>query len=123
MKFWELTSGFRSEKDNLKKVFERDSWSKYRNQYDNLDNLVKNQDRTILDEVIPFDLAKEVCELSKMKFYLFYKEHPIRLSTWVSETDKEYEEVTSLDILLRFGGEFIEETIEYGSSYVIPKKL
>lgn len=123
MKFWELISVFRSEEDNLIKVFERDNWSKYRNQYNNFDNLVINQDRTILDEVIPFDLAKEVCEISKMKFYLFYKENPNRLRTWVRETDEEYEVVTPLDILLRFGGKFIEETLEYGSSYVIPKVL
>ena len=123
MKFWELISGFRSEEDNLIKVFERDNWSKYRNQYDNFDNLVINQDRTVLDEVIPFDLAKEVCEISKMKFYLFYKENPNRLRTWVRETDEEYEVVTPFDILLRFGGKFIEETLEYGSSYVIPKVL
>ncbi|MDR7211682.1 hypothetical protein [Flavobacterium piscis] len=112
MKFWELTSAFRSETDNLKTVLEKPIWTKYKTYFDNFDSLVKRQDRKILDEEIPFDLAYEVCQLSKIKFWLYYKRHPHLLTTWKQGIDEPFEEVSALDILTRFGGSFIEETLE-----------
>lgn len=123
MKFWELTSAFRSETDNLKSVLSKDSWVKFKSQYDNLNEIIQKQDRQILDESIPFQLAKEVCELSKLKFYLYYKNIPYRLTNWKQGTDEPFEEVSALDILLRFGGTYIEETLERSISEVSPRQL
>jgi hypothetical protein len=123
MKFWELTSAFRSETDNLKSVLLKDSWIKFKSQYDNLNEIILRQDRQILDEEIPFQLAKEVCELSKLKFYLYYKDTPHRLASYQQGGDTPFEEISPLDILLRFGGSYIEETMERSMSDVMPRKL
>jgi hypothetical protein len=123
MKFWELTSAFRSETDNLESVLAKDSWTKFKSQYDNLKEIVQRQDRQILDEEIPFQLAKEVCELSKLKFYLYYKDTPHRLASYQQGNDTPFEEISPLDILIRFGGSYIEETMERTMSDVIPRKL
>jgi hypothetical protein len=123
MKFWELTSAFRSETDNLKSVLENYRWKKYQNYYENLNSIVAKQDRNVLDEEVPFHLAKEVCELSKLKFYLYYKDNPHCLSSYQQDTDQPFEELSSLDILIRFGGSFIEETLEKSTSEVTPRKI
>lgn len=123
MKFWELTSAFRSEADNLNLVLSRPQWAKYKASYSNLANIVRRQDRAILDEEIPFQLAKEVCELSKQKFYLYYKDTPHCLASYQYGDKESFEEVSPLEILLRFGGSYIEETIERTMADVIPKKL
>lgn len=123
MKFWELVSAFRSETQNLKKVFGKDCWKKYKIQYENLEIILDNQDRKILDEEVPFQLVKEVCELSKLEFYLYYNNIPHRLTTWKQDTDKEFEVIDASDILIRFGGHFIEETLEKSISEVKPKEI
>lgn len=123
MKFRELTSAFRTEKENLKTVFAKDCWKKYGIAYDNLDTIIATQDRKILDEIIPFQLAKEVCALSKLKFYLYFQEMPHRLSTLEQGTPEEYEVLNALEVLLRFGGHFIEDALEYGMTYVTPKEI
>jgi hypothetical protein len=118
MKFWELTSAFRTETENLKIVFSKDKWLKYKTQFDNINDILQRQDRQILDEDIPFQLAREVCELSRLKFYLNYTDRPLRLTSWKPNINKPIEEVSSLDILLRFGGFYIEETLERSYSEV-----
>lgn len=123
MKFWELTSAFRSETENLKTVLEKPVWTKYKSYFDNLDSLVKKQDREILDEEIPFDLAYEVCQLSKIKFWLYYKRQPHLLTSSKQGTDEPFEEVSALDILTRFGGSYIEETLERSIADVTPRQL
>lgn len=123
MKFWELTSAFRSETENLKSVFKNDRWKKYRLYYNNLNSIIAKQDKKILDEEIPFQLAKEVCELSKLEFYLYYKGMPHRLVTRKHNTDEDFEKVSAFEILVRFGGFYIEETLEKGSSEVMPKEI
>lgn len=123
MKFWELTSAFRSETDNLKSVLKNDRWKKYHNYYENINSIITKQDRNILDEEIPFHLAKEVCELSNLKFYLYYKDKPHCLSSYKQDTDQPFEELSPFDILVRFGGSFIEETLEKSTSEVTPRKI
>lgn len=123
MKFWELTSAFRSETDNLESVLKNDRWKKYHSYYENLHSIIIKQDRSILDEEIPFHLAKEVCELSNLKFYLYYKNKPHCLSSYKQDTDQPFEVLSPFDILVRFGGSFIEETLEKSTSEVTPRKI
>ena len=123
MKFWELISAFRSETENLKTVFSKDIWKKYKLQFDNFQTLVANQDRLILDEEIPFELAKEVCDLSKLKFYLYYREKPQILSSWKQGNNEDFELIDASDILVRFGGHIIEETMERSYTEINPRQI
>jgi hypothetical protein len=123
MKFWELTSAFRSETNSLVYILSKPEWEKYKTYYDNIENIVQQQDRSILDEEIPFHLAKEVCEISQQKFFLYYKRKPHLLISYEITLNEPFEEVSAFDILLRFGGSFIEETNERTESDVTPRKL
>jgi hypothetical protein len=123
MKFWELISAFRSETNNVKTVLENPIWRKYKAYFDNLDLVVKKQDRKILDEELPFELAYEVCQLSKLRFWLYYKRQPHLLTSWKQGIDEPFEEISAVDILVRFGGSFIEETLERSVSDVMPRQL
>jgi hypothetical protein len=123
MKFWELTSAFRSETANLELVLQDPKWIIYKSYYDNLKSLVQQQDRAILDSEIPFDLAYEVSAKSNLKFWLYYKKTPHFLTSWKQGTDEPFEEISASDILIRFGGSVIEETLERSVSEVTPRKL
>ncbi|WP_118974208.1 hypothetical protein [Taibaiella koreensis] len=120
MKFWELIAAFRNETDNLKSVLQQQRWRKYQICYCNLEAIQAMQDKRILDEDIPFQLAKEVCELSELTFFLYYREEPHRLSKNKLDTDQPFEQLSPYDILVRFGGAFIARTIENGVSEVMP---
>lgn len=122
MKFWELISVFRSEKKLLDSVLKKPEWKEFREDFLGINEIINSQNRKTLDKKVPFQLAKEVCEKSKLKFYLYYESNPQMLTTWQKGTDEKFEIVSPLDILLRFGGEFIEETLEKSISEVIPKK-
>ena len=121
MKFWELISAFRSEKENLISVLNKSKWRKFRVNFENIDQIIINQNREILNEEIPFDLAKEACEKSKLKFYLYHENNRQVLRSNQLSTKGKFEEITPLEILLRFGGKFLEETLEKGSSFVQDK--
>lgn len=123
MKFGELIAAFGTETGILKHVFGKDCWKKYGMYYENLETIVANQDRKIVDEEVPFQLVKEVCELSKLEFYLYYKEIPHRLTATKLETTEEYEVVNASEILVRFGGHFIREALERNGVEVRPKPI
>jgi len=123
MKFWELTSAFRSETENLELVLEDPKWIIYKAHYDNLKSSVQQQDRAILESEIPFDLAYEVSTKSNLKFWLYYKKTPHFLTSWKQGTDEPFEEISASDILVRFGGSVIEETLERSVSEVTPRNL
>lgn len=123
MKFWELVSAFRSERENIASVLESPKWAKINAYFQRLDEIVKSQNREILDVEVPFQLAREVCERSKMEFYLYHGSTPQILRSRKINDDGEFEMLSALEVLLRFGGEAIEEALEKGSSTVPPKEL
>jgi len=123
MKFWQLTSAFRSETENLKLVLQGQKWKIYKSYFDNLDSSINRQDRAILDIEIPFDLAYEVCKKSQLKFWLYYRRTPQIISTWQEGTDEPFEEISASEILTRFGGSVIEDAFEKSYSDVTPRNL
>lgn len=114
MKFWELISAFRSERDILEFILGKPQWKEFGDHFKNFTSLVKEQNRTILDQQVPYELIKEVCQMSKLKFYLY----DTNLRSTKLFGDDNFEELSSLEVFLRYGGECIEEVFEYGSMVV-----
>ncbi len=71
MKFRELISAFRSGRDILEFILGKPQWKEFGDHFKNFTSLVKEQNRTILDQQVPYELIKEVCQMSKLKFYLY----------------------------------------------------
>ena len=115
MKFWELASAFRDEESILKSTLRDPKWQAFRDNYENLESIIKNQNREILDQEIPYQLAFEVCSQSNKKFFYYPSRLPKLLSTfqWQRNSPNEVMEILSpVDILKRFGGSKIEEVFE-----------
>ena len=123
MKFWELISAFRKENEILESVLEKLEWREYRKNYQNFNTIVKHQNREILDKKIPFKLSMEICTKSKQEFYLYYDRIPIVLTSSKKASEEKFELVSPLDILLRYGGKYIEETLEKSIAEVNSKKI
>jgi hypothetical protein len=122
MKFWELTSAFRSEPDILRQVLSQNKWNDFYRKYKRLDEIVKTQQRDILDEELPFELCYEVAERSNLEFWLSFDEKPQVLYNY--RPNIEYvERLTPIEILIRFGGDKIEDASERSSTDVQPRPL
>lgn len=112
MKFWELTSIFLSEEALLRQVLNQNKWQKYFDNYMNLDQIVKVQNRNILDEEIPDDLAIEICSKSQIKFWFYPQMKPPRLSSYKFANTYPVDELSIQDAFIKFGGHKIEEAHE-----------
>jgi hypothetical protein len=122
MKFWELTSAFRAEPDILKQVLSQNKWNDYYRQYKRLDEIVKKQKRDILDEELPFELCYEVAERSNLEFWLSFDEKPQVLYNYRPNIEH-MERLSPSEILIRFGGDKIEDAGERSSTTVQPRPL
>jgi hypothetical protein len=112
MKFWHLTSMFRSEEDLLKQTLNQSRWQKYFDHYLNLTHIVKTQDRKILDEEIPDDLAVEMCSKSKIKFWFYPHMTPPLLSSYKFANSFPVDELSTKEAYKKFGGHHLEEAVE-----------
>ncbi len=112
MKFWHLTSIFRSEKELLKQTLNQSRWQKYHNNYLTLDHIVQIQDRQILDEEIPDELAIEMCSKSQIKFWFYGQLTPPLLSSYKFADTSPVDELTTKEAYLKFGGYNLEEACE-----------
>ena len=117
MKFWQIVSSF--EPEIVKSVLEKPEWTKFKNYYDNYNQLVNEQNRKILDEIIPIKLTKELCSNSNLKFYLDNRDEQLNLRINKLDKNEKYQQLNSLEVFEKFGGEFIEESIEKGSSKLL----
>jgi len=122
MKFWELDSAFREEPKILRQVLKQRKWRNYYKHYKNLDKIVKNQQRDILDEELPFDLCYEVAEKSKREYWLAFEQQPQVLYSYRPNIEN-LESLLPSEILVRFGGDKIEDARERTETNVRPKPL
>lgn len=111
MKFWELTSAFSEESDVLAQVFKQDKWKKYFDYYKTIDDIIRRQQRDILDEELPFDLCYEVAVKSNQEYWLSFDEQPQILFNYRPDIEN-LERLLPSEILVRFGGSKIEEAHE-----------
>lgn len=122
MKFWELTSAFREEPNILRTVLMQDKWTKYYDHYKRLDDIIQKQERNILDEELPFDLCYEVADKSNQEYWLSFNELPQVLYNYRPDIE-DLERLRPSEILIRFGGDKIEDAHERSMTDVKPRPL
>ena len=119
MRFWEFTSIFRSEKALLLQTINQTKWQKYFENFINLNNIVKIQDRQTLDEEIPNELAFEMCSISKLKFWLIKTKTTTLLYSYQCEDSEPIEILSVKDAFIKFGGHIIEEALDKSYAEII----
>ena len=112
MKFWELTSIMRTQREDLENLLQDQKWSQYRGWYADMSRIVDEQDRTVLDSIVPDDLALAALARFSDRFqvqngYLYG-----------CPKDDASVSLSALESYIRFGGTAIEETLERGSAKV-----
>lgn len=116
MKFWELVSIFRTEKDKIEEVLKEQCWAEFLNHFEMIGDLVKSQNRLALDQEVPFELVKQICNKSELKFWLYSDNGELILSSHKRSSDDRFELLRPIDIIERFyNGGLMEEALEFGS--------
>ena len=124
MTFWELVSCFRggAETEILRSVVGSAHWrDRYREDLLNFDALVERQRRDILDQPVPLELTREICERSSAKFVLWPGASTLceyLPRSYAYEQQAELPKLTILEVHERYGPAAIEEVREYGSARV-----
>lgn len=108
MKFWQLLDIFRDEKFLLVEVFSQKKWRSYLPIFSNIENVVKSQDRTILDAEIDDELLKEVCSKTKKNIYFSSRKNVI----YSYKSEYADTEIQLLDAITKFSHDAIEEVFE-----------
>lgn len=118
MKFWELISAFRSETPILTTVFFDPQWHKFQTWYTQSSALINTQNREILDAEVPDALARAVASKSALRFWYYPDMKLLRLAKFDYFPEQARQMLTALEVYDRFGGSWIEEVLEKGSSWV-----
>jgi hypothetical protein len=101
----------RDEKDIVRRTAaKKPDWRYVVEWFDDEDRIIRSQEREKLDHVLPVALVRAALAKSKLKFYL--SNTKILRSRRHSFFDKK---LTALDAFDRFGGDAMEEALEYGS--------
>lgn len=121
MKLWEAVSAFRDDKQTLDEVFGSEPWrTAYFEAYSHFDELVRKQDRALLDTLLPLELTRDLASRYRKTKFLFHpQEGLLRIADAGSSTRNGYLEMTALEVHDQFGGSVIEEVLEYGSAHVV----
>lgn len=122
MKFWELTSAFREESNIIVQVLKQNKWKNYFDHYKRLEEIIRKQQRDILDEELPFDLCYEVADKSNREYWLAFEVKPQVLYNYRPDIE-DLERLLPSEILVRFGGDKIEEANEYSYTNVQPRSI
>jgi hypothetical protein len=110
MKFWEVVSAFREDR----------KLDQYWQHFMKWDVLVDTQQRDILDQSVPLDLTREICQEVQLSFVLSRDAR----STWLRSnlpgrnSERNLPKLSALDVHERYGPAVIEEVREYGSARV-----
>jgi len=109
MKFWQLVSIASEQPELVSEVASgHPEWLHYATDASNMSTLVANQDRHTLDRVVDPVFAEAV--LSGVRKSYYYGNGWLRSRRLGSE-----EEISALEAAKRFGGDAVEDALEYGS--------
>lgn len=122
MKFWELTSIFRTEPHILETVLSDPQWLPFQSAYAQLAAIVAAQDRTILYAEVPDTLASAVASQSQLRFRHYPEMKLLRLLEPDFFPEQVSQELNALEVYDRFGGSCMEEVLEKGSCVVEPRE-
>ena len=111
MKFWQIVSIFRDDLSSLESVFRAERDPVYLEWLTNFKELVRKQNRQILDARLPEDISERVMRASKLKFYI--SNGFLKVSTDQSPKANNY--LTALDVYTKYGTNAVEDALEYGS--------
>lgn len=119
MKFWEIVTLFQVEmelqgKDILSEILNSSKWVKYNSWYINFDNIVSEQQRTILDKKVPYSLCTELFSKSIRKYYLVENKYLIECGQDFDEPKTNYTILTALEVYEKYGGSCMEIIQEKG---------
>ncbi len=118
MKFWEVLSAFRSREDILRDVFSREEWRDvYLELYTNSAQLIRDQERSILDAPVPVELSREIASKFDERF-VFDPRTRILQSSHPLTASPDGLKMSALEVHDRFGGWVIEEVLESGSLHI-----
>ena len=121
MKFWEVVSAFREDPKLLRSVLASPRWrDQYWQHFMQWDVLVDTQQREILDEPVPMDLTREICQKVQLSFVLRRDPRGTWLRSYLPGRNSEdnLPKLSALDVHERYGPAVIEEVREYGSARV-----
>ena len=113
MRFWQLVSVFRDQRSTLHAVLERPQWRHYLPWLHDFSHLVQTENRAVLDSTLPDELCRDALQLLQIAFYL--EGGWLHPSTEYRPAPACAEVLTALQVFDRFGGEVMEDTLEYGS--------
>ena len=113
MKFWSFVSFFRSEPDIINTISGDPKWSRYADFLRRFNDLVDEQNRTVLDMEMPDDLCRSALARSCKKFVL-HDNHLVRVPSDVTHSAPEGS-LSALEVYESYGGECLEEIEEHGS--------
>jgi hypothetical protein len=121
MKFWEAVCAFREFETELEAVFCSERWrDTYGRDFLRFDEIVRNQERSILDGPLPVELTREIARrCDRMQFSFSPESGCLRLTSPALVADSRTITLSALDVHDRFGGSAIEEIVEKGSITVI----
>lgn len=117
MKFWEAVSAFRGFERELAEVFGSERWrAAYGESFARISELVRTQDRGILDSQLPVELTREIAtRCTALQFSFSPKNrclYPGPAAARGAIT------MSALEVHDRFGGSVIEEALERGCANV-----
>ncbi|MCE9556839.1 MAG: hypothetical protein K8T91_26120 [Planctomycetes bacterium] len=111
MKFWQLVSIFRDDESTLKQLFMNPEWKQYLDWYNGYDGHVFKQNRQILDAEVSPSLAENAMRQCKLKFVVW--EGYLKMCDPKKKLPPDA--LDAIDVFKRYGGDAIEDTLEYGS--------
>lgn len=111
MKFWQLTSIASDNPGLISRVaLTRTTWKRYELLASNFSNLVKAQDRAMLDSIVDTDFVIAVLGEIQKNLYLSSDNW---LRSWQLDPDDQV--VSILDAFIRYGPDIVEDVFERGS--------
>ncbi len=119
MKLWETVSAFRDFGSVLQDVFGSERWrASYGASYARFDELVRAQDRSLLDAELPIELTREIAARCPHLQFRLTEDGWLRRHLSNARFRDGGEALSAIEVHDRFGGSLIEEVLERGSTRI-----